>query len=403
MKYTNVCQTARGAILLFLLLQLTNPRTQGKIGVLNPFTEYVRYLPKQTLLPTFWSDAEKSLLIGTSLEAALESKLKNLSDDFDLIRARTTSIAWCRQYWWDADCVTRTFSDWKRADALYRSRALDLPGTGHAVVPCIDMANHASGDETTAFYATASDGIAVLRLRPGKKVYPGDEITISYGDEKGACEMLYSYGFIEDTMISAKELYLELDIPDDDPLGKLKRQVAKVPPGFRLYLQTQDDRTGWEGAFVWLCCINEEDGLEFKELQDNNGERELQASWKDQDISDFESFQETLKNEPTWDIYQLRATVLLYERVTQQLLRLESSEKYVQELWESEDLDDHVYDKAMKLRDLEQSLLLQAFEEFDTKVRYSYLLELKIDGITRTNVTASRNFNYRNLPWSKGI
>ena len=371
MKYTNVCQTARGAILLFLLLQLTNPRTQGKIGVLNPFTEYVRYLPKQTLLPTFWSDAEKSLLIGTSLEAALESKLKNLSDDFDLIRARTVSIAWCRQYWWDTECVTRTFSDWKQVDALYRSRALDLPGTGHAVVPCIDMANHASGDETTAFYATASNGSAVLRLRPGKKVDPGNEITISYGDGKGACEMLYSYGFIEDTMISAKELYLELNIPDDDPLGKLKRQVAKVPPGFRLYLQTQDDKTGWEGAFVWLCCINEEDGLEFKELQDSNGERELQASWKDQDISNFESFTEILKNEPTWDIYQLRATVLLYERVTQQLLRLEKSEKYVQELWGSEDFDDNVYDKAMKLRDLEQTLLLQAFEEFDTKVRYS--------------------------------
>ena len=45
MKYTNVCQTARGAILLFLLLQLTNPRTQGKIGVLNPF-----YAPEQMRL-----------------------------------------------------------------------------------------------------------------------------------------------------------------------------------------------------------------------------------------------------------------------------------------------------------------------------------------------------------------
>ena len=381
MEYTNVCQTARGAILIFLLLQLTNPRTQGKIGVLNPFTEYVRYLPKQTLLPTFWSDAEKSLLIGTSLEAALEAKLKSLSDDFDLIRARTISIAWCKQYWWDAECVSRTFSDWKRVDALYRSRALDLPGTGHAVVPCIDMANHSSGEETTALYKTAPNGSAVLYLRAGKKVSPSDEITISYGDDKGACEMLYSYGFIEDTMVSAKELFLELDIPNDDPLRILKSQVAKVPPGFRLYLQTQDDIIGWEGAFVWLCCINEEDGLEFRELQDSNGERELRASWKDQDISDFEDFQEVLKNEPAWEIYQLRATVLLYERVTQQLLRLENSEGYVQELWESEDLDDNVYDKAMKLRDLEQTLLLQAFEEFDTKVRSSYLLELKIDGI----------------------
>ena len=325
------------------------------------------------------------------MEAALESKLRNLSNDFDLIRARTISIAWCKQYWWDAECVTRTFSDWKRVDALYRSRALDLPGTGHAVVPCIDMANHSSGG-TTAFYKTSPNGSAVLYLRAGKKVYPGDEITISYGDNKGACEMLYSYGFIENAMVSAKELFLELDVPDDDPLRKVKRQVAKVPPGFRLYLHTQDDTIGWEGAFVWLCCINEEDGLEFKELQDNNGGRELQASWKDQDISDFESFQNILEKEPAWDVYQLRATVLLYERITQQLLRLDNSETYVQELWESEDLDDNVYDKAMKLRDLEQTLLLQAFEEFDTKVRYSYtlyLLELRIDGTIRTNVITS--------------
>ena len=372
MEYTNARQTARGAILLFLLLQLTNSRTHGKIGVLNPFTEYIRYLPKQTSLPTFWSDAEKSLLIGTSLEAALEAKFKNLSEDFTLIRERTISIDWCNQYWWDAECETRTFSYWKQVDALYRSRALDLPGTGHAVVPCIDMANHASGDETTALYETSPDGNAVLCLRAGKKVKPGDEITISYGDDKGACEMLYSYGFIEDKMMSAKELFLELDIPDDDPLRKLKRQVANVPPGFRLYLQKDHDMTGWQGAFIWLCCVNEEDGLEFKELQDNNGERELQASWKDQDISNFESFQDILEKEPAWDIYQLRATVLLYERVTEQLLRLEDSEEYVRKLWEIEDLGDNVYDKALKLRDLEQTLLLQAFEEFDTKVRYSY-------------------------------
>ena len=76
------------------------------------------------------------------------------------------------------------------------------------------------------------------------------------------------------------------------------------------------------------------------EPQDSNGECELQASWKDQDISNFESFEEILKSEPAWDIYQLRATALLYERVTEQLLRLENSEEYVQRLWEIEDLDD---------------------------------------------------------------
>ena len=310
-----------------------------------------------------------ALLTGTSLEAALKSKLQKLNDDFTLLQEKTSSIGWCRQYWWAAESVSQgTFNDWKQVDALYRSRALDLPGTGHAVVPCIDMANHASGDETTALYETSTDGSAVLYLRANKEVFAGDEVTISYGDEKGACEMLYSYGFIDATMTSAKELFLELDIPDDDPLRRLKKQAAGVAPGFRLYVQDRGDSIGWEGSFVWLCCVNEEDGLEFKMLQSSNGERELQAYWKDQAMTDFGNFQKVLQQEALWDVYQLRAVILLNERVTQQLLRLETSEEHLQELWEVENFEDTVYDNAMKLRDLEQTLLLQAFEEFDTKV-----------------------------------
>jgi hypothetical protein len=65
-------------------------------------------------------------------------------------------------------------------DAMYRSRALDLPGSGHVMVPCVDMANHASGEETTALYETDEKRNAVLQLRWGKKLYPGEEITITY-------------------------------------------------------------------------------------------------------------------------------------------------------------------------------------------------------------------------------
>ncbi|KAL8688660.1 MAG: hypothetical protein Q9224_004825, partial [Gallowayella concinna] len=159
---------------------------------------------------------------GTSLEAALEAKLRSLDREFAHLRASTVSIGWCKEYWWHAGTNGLSFDDWKQVDAIYRSRALDLPGTGHAMVPYIDMANHASGDETIALYDTDSDGNAVLVLRGGKTLKPNDEVTITYGDEKGACEMLFSYGFIEDTMTSARELFLDLDIPDDDPLKVAK-------------------------------------------------------------------------------------------------------------------------------------------------------------------------------------
>ena len=119
------------------------------------------------------------------------------------------------------------------------------------MVPCLDMANHASGDNTSALYETDSHGNAVLILQEGEDLAPNDEVTITYGDEKGACEMLFSYGFIEPTMKSARELFLDLEIPNDDPLRLAKKAVAQSAPGFRLFLH--DDSTDWESSFSELC------------------------------------------------------------------------------------------------------------------------------------------------------
>ena len=240
-----------------MLLQFTNNATGGSVGVSSPFSEYVKFLPLRVTLPTFWNETERAAIVGTSLEAALIAKLNSLDREFSLLREKTWSIDWCQKYWWDPDNGTLKFNDWKYIDAVYRSRALDLPGTGHAMVPCVDMANHASGDNTSALYETDSDGNAILVPREGKSFAPHDEITITYGDEKGACEMLFSYGFIEPTMESARELFLDLDIPDDDPLKLAKIAVAQSAPGFRLFLR--GDSTDWESPFVWLCCVNEEE------------------------------------------------------------------------------------------------------------------------------------------------
>ena len=62
---------------------------------------------------------------------------------------------------------------------MYRSRALEVPGVGDAMVTCIDMANHASGSATAAVYETDEDGNALLELRHGKNIPPGGEITIT--------------------------------------------------------------------------------------------------------------------------------------------------------------------------------------------------------------------------------
>lgn len=63
---------------------------------------------------------------------------------------------------------------------MYRSRALEFPGAGDCMMPCVDMANHASGDATAALYETDENGNGLLLLREGKKIPAGGEISITY-------------------------------------------------------------------------------------------------------------------------------------------------------------------------------------------------------------------------------
>ena len=352
--------------MIFLLLQMTHSATGRSIGVSNPFSEYVKFLPARVPLPTFWTESEREMVAGTSLEAALSAKLDSLNREFALLKERTSSIDWCQKCWWDADSGISTFHDWKTVDAMYRSRALDLPGTGHSMVPCIDMANHASGDSTNSLYETNSDGSAILILREGKELASTDEVTITYGDGKGACEMLFSYGFIEKTVESAQELFLDLEIPDDDPLKLAKKAVAESAPGFRLFLH--GDVTDWESSYIWLLCVNEEDGLEFKILQRNDGESELQASWKNERITDMSNLVSLLKLEPMWKVFELRAIATLQSRVEHQLLRLEGSKDFVDRLLVSGQIDWEIRENAMQLRGLEEALLLHAYGDFEIKV-----------------------------------
>ena len=366
---TDTCQTARGAILIFLLLQVTNSASEGKVGVLNPLTEYVKLLPSHYTLPTFWNKEERTLIAGTSLEAAVEAKLKSLDREFTLLHDLTSSIGWCQQHWWDSETGSLTFDDWKQVDAMYRSRALDLPGTGHAMVPCVDMANHVSGDGTVALYETDENGDAVLIFRDGRTIAAGEEITITYGDDKGACEMLFSYGFIEDTMKTAQELFLDLEIPDDDPLKIAKKSINKSAPGFRLFLR--ENKIQWEGSFVWLLCANEEDGLGFRVLQTNDGQRELKASWKDNEIPNLSELDVLLKAESLWDVFELRAISTLQARVESQLFALENSKDCIRLLLSGEDGMKRRFLDALRLRELEETLMLAAYEEFENQVNNS--------------------------------
>ncbi|PYI06836.1 SET domain protein [Aspergillus sclerotiicarbonarius CBS 121057] len=369
-------RTARGTILIFLLVQLTHSspdyaHERHQVGLSSPWTEYMKYMPSAITLPTFYTEEELELLRGTSLRLAVHAKTASLEKEFEHLRQSTEGLSWCGKYWWDEDTGKLTFDDWKYVDALYRSRMVDLPRNGHAMVPCIDMANHASGETVKAFYDEDADGNAVLQLRPARKLRVDDEVTISYGDEKSASEMIFSYGFLDGQTTDAKQIFLDLDIPDDDPLKIAKKAFCKDTPGVKLSTLPADSETDaattWDSPIIWWACVNEEDGLDFNVLQTNDGGRELKATWNGEDVKDPDCLKDILAADPRWDIYQLRAVVLILERLETQFFVLRQTDMMISEIRDNEDMRavfrPEVFETVLKLRELEAKLMERGIED----------------------------------------
>lgn len=259
-------ETTRIRVLLYLLCHLVHTRRgQPSRGITpTPWTEYIRFLPRPVPVPTMWSEPERLLLNGTSLEAALQAKLSALEGEFDALRDKTEAMPFWSALLWEhgAACL----DDWLLADAWYRSRCLELPQFGDAMVPALDMANHSASP--TAYYDVDGNCDVVLVVSPGCTVSGGQEVAISYGEAKSAAEMLFSYSLV-DRDNTARGLTLLLDPLPDDPLAKAKLDAFNGAPTVRF---SQDAGTvTWDSSFVYLMCVNEEDGLEFRLLQDTAG------------------------------------------------------------------------------------------------------------------------------------
>ncbi|KAK5124623.1 hypothetical protein LTR85_001336 [Meristemomyces frigidus] len=360
-------RTARGAILSFLLVQasISCPALAERVGVHSPFTDYVKSLPLE-LLPTFWTPSELHLLIGTTLAPAVASKLRSLQREYDLLCESASQTRW---YNLVRDHIS--LGDWLHVDAMYRSRALDFPGIGHCMIPCIDLANHIAGEATIAIYEVDRNGDAVLLLRDGKTVKECEEVTITYGDEKGACEMLFSYGFLESDRHSAETLFLSLTVPDADIYRSAKMGIADCAPGFRLTdAGGESQQIDWSGNFIWLLCVSKDDDLRFELARTVDGDEEMHAFYQEHRLTGGAAqLHELLGQSPLWDVYRLRAIALLQQRVFDQLQVLYSTQDDVEAAPHGADTDvrEVPYGQAMQLRKLEFELLERAYEEFERR------------------------------------
>ena len=364
-------------MLLFLLVQaaLASRSNHSSVGVTNPWTEYLQFLPETVLVPTLWNEDERMLLRGTSLEVAVNAKFSALDAEFSLVREKSSDIPCWNELLWESHLIH--FVDWIRLDALYRSRCLELPRSGESMVPCIDMVNHSASP--SAYYEENSKDETVLLPRPGVSISKGAEVTISYGDAKSAAEMLFSYGFI-DAQSTADSLVLPLRPFPDDPLAKAKLAAFGQAP--KVHVAREENGTvRWASDFAYLMCINEEDGLNFRILEQISGIHELCVFWQGEDVSDRTSDFGTLiptlvQTHPHPEILRLRVATVVYGRLEEQLDRLRSSttpllERLRAEIAPSSDSTPQREDcvkSALLLRQVEANLLESAIEALDEEV-----------------------------------
>lgn len=184
--------------------------------------------------------------------------------------------------------------------------------------------------------------------------------------------MLFSYGFIEDDLVNARSLFLDLTIPDDDPLKQAKLYVSDVAPGVRIS-QVDQTSAGWESEFVWVSCVNEEDGFDFKVQRTVDGKRELKAFWKDDEIQDVKSLKARLESDQLWPVFLLRAVCIVTDRVEAQLENLLSS---VSPDNHSDQVNarPRLVNLALKLKELEQALLENSLRCLYEQVRRLLIL-----------------------------
>lgn len=237
------------------------------------------------------------------------------------------------------------------------------------MVPFLDMANHSAN--ANSHYQQGTDDEVLLQIKPGQHIEKGEELTIDYGSGKSAAEMLFSYGFIDESA-SEHSLVLHISPSPDDPLGKAKAKIHGKPP--TLHISGTEDSLELTCPFIYLMCVNEDDGLNFKVLLENDGTYgQMRAFWKSTDITDsISNFKDIVTADPLADVFLLRAKVLLRYIVDEQLERLSETEHTANELnpnQESLSVGDKGIPKAASmLRVIEAGLLSRSLESLEAEV-----------------------------------
>ncbi|KAG5996734.1 hypothetical protein E4U52_005950 [Claviceps spartinae] len=306
----------------------------------------------------------KQLLDVAGRKASLKAKLAALQTEFELLHALSEDLPFWNTLFWAQETIL--LEDWLLVDAWYRSRCLELPTSGTAMVPALDMVNHSG--QPSALYEEERTEDVVLLIRPETSVSEGKEITISYGEAKSASEMLFNYGFVDpSSTVSTMTLHLR-PLPDD-PLAGAKAHIFNGAKVVKLSSEEgneeQDRRCTWDSPFIYLMCLNEEDGLSFQLLQDTEGNRSLRLFWQEDDVTQrADDFENLIKGHELCQVFRLRAVTIVLQTVEEQLAGIRSGSRDAESEASQADgtLRSDCIAATRLLRDVEKKLLIKAVE-----------------------------------------
>lgn len=184
--------------------------------------------------------------------------------------------------------VEVSFNEWVLVESWICSRSLQVleapapPGTKDdeyslrtGLVPVIDMCNHSDNEANAKYELDPTTGnVMLIPVKPIKK---NDQICINYGQDKGAGEMLYTYGFISDRKDAKVATFVVPPVVDEDEEeeGEDGQQKNKEPedddeatmvlrakskmfghrPRLFKTFENKDGKVSWESDFVMLLAL----------------------------------------------------------------------------------------------------------------------------------------------------
>ncbi|KAK9473013.1 uncharacterized protein V1510DRAFT_415785 [Dipodascopsis tothii] len=305
----------------------------------NIFRQFLAFYPREGVLtPTTWTEPERLLLAATSIFRAVDAKRNKLESEF-LAFEKVFSRVYPGE--------SMTLHEYLLADFYISSRAMEMPSSTDrkvGLVPLVDFANHRAHVETNCKYEYLADGSIAL-VSVGRAVAAGDELVISYGDDKGAGEMLFSYGFVpaietDDGFVADGALKLRI-VPELEE-DRAKEYLLGKPAVLEIRQDGASRTVEWTCDYLWLAIVGRRDGLELELVELVTGEDELRLSYNGRVVDTrAERWLDGLKQQMhdrtdtvadrtigMWPVYYVRACVRVLELIehTLEVPRVESDE-----------------------------------------------------------------------------